>query len=102
MVNVYDNGELIATVKYNSNLDVWNGSNFQNGGTGLHLGLTRLEDGRCVLIHGSDWQGDTDWAELISDKRAYELIMEYDASMLEWDKFKDLNKFEETLVKEWE
>lgn len=103
MVNVYDeNGELIATVKYNHNLDVWNGSNYQNGGTGRHLGLTKLEDGTYILIHGSDWAGDIDWAEIISDKKAYELIMKYDKDMLEWKAFEELKKFQEKLLKEVE
>lgn len=102
MVNVYQDGELIATVKYNSNLDVWDGSNYQNGGTGMHLGITKLEDGSYVLIHGSDWQGDTDWAEIIGEKTAYELIMKYDSSMLEWKAFEDLKKFQDELLKEVE
>ncbi len=103
MVNVYnDNGDLIATVKYNSNLDNWNGSNWQNGGTGHHLGITKLSDGTFVLIHGSDWQGDRDWAETIPPKKAYELIMKYDESMLEWKAFKELKRFEENLLQEVE
>ena len=61
MVNVYENGEIIADVDYNTNLDVWNGQNWQSGGTGKHRGLTRLEDGRFVLIYGSDWQGVEDY-----------------------------------------
>ena len=101
MVNVYENGELVAVVKYNQNLDIWNGSNYQNGGTGRHLGITRLADGRYVLIYGSDWQGDRDYAEIINDRTAYENIMKYDSGMLELDKFKDLKKFEDNLIKEW-
>lgn len=102
MVNVYDDGELIATVKYNQNLDVWNGSNYQNGGTGLHLGITKLEDGKYVLIHGSDWEGDSDWAEIIGDKKAYELIIKYNSDMLEWKAFQELKKFKEELIQEVE
>ncbi len=101
MVNVYENGELIATVKYTSNLDVWNGSNWQNGGTGRHLGITRLSDGRFVLVYGSDWQGDMDYAKIVNDRTAYENIMEYDPRLLEEDKFVDLKNFKENLIKEW-
>lgn len=100
MVNVYDNEELIATVKYNQNLDVWNGSNWQNGGTGRHLGITKLENGKYVLIHGSDWQGNMDWAEIISNKKAYELIMKFNESLLDIEAFKDLREFKNKLVKE--
>ena len=101
MVNVYENGELIATVKYNSNLDEWNGSNWQNGGTGMHLGITRLADGRFVLVKGSDWVGDTDTARIVSDRTAYDKIMKHNPSLLDDDKFKDLKKFKENLIKEW-
>lgn len=103
MVNVYnDKGELIATVKYNNNLDVWNGSKYQNGGTGRHLGITKLENGTYVLIHGSDWQSELDYAEVITPKKAYELIMKYDSDMLEWKAFKELKRFKEELLKEVE
>ena len=103
MVNVYNKqGELIATVKYNNNLDVWNGSNWQNGGNGRHLGLTKLEDGTYVLIHGTDWQSERDYAEVITSKKAYEYIMEYDPSMLEWKAFKELKRFDEELLQEIE
>lgn len=103
MVNVYnDDGELIATVKYNNNLDVWNGSNYQNGGTGRHLGITKLSDGTYVLIHGSDWQSELDYAEVITPKKAYEVIMKYDESMLEWKAFAELKRFNEELLQEVE
>ena len=80
MVNIYnDDGKVIGTVKYNQNLDVWNGRNWQNGGTGLHLGLTKVSNGSFVLIHGSDWQGSKDWAEIISDEHAFQLIMKFNS-----------------------
>ena len=100
MINVYRNGELIGTVSYNSNLDVWNGSNWQNGGTGRHLGITRLSDGTCVLIDGSDWVGDTDTARVISNKKAFELIMKFNSDLLELDAFKDLKEIGDGLLKE--
>ena len=103
MVNVYnDNGEFIATVKVNNNLDVWDGSNYQNGGAGRHLGITKLEDGTYVLIYSSDWQSERDYAEVITPKKAYELIMKYDDTMLEWKAFTELKSFQEELIKEVE
>lgn len=103
MVNVYNkDNEIIAVVKYNHNLDIWDGRNFQNGGTGHHLGITKLEDGTYVLIHGSDWAGDTDWTEIISEKEAYEIIMKYDETMLEWKAFEELKKFKTQLLQEVE
>lgn len=75
MVNVYQNGEVIAVVEYTQNLDIWNGSNFQSGGIGQHEGLAQLENGQFVLIHGSDWEGVRDWAELISAETAFQKIL---------------------------
>lgn len=99
MVNVYENGEIIADVDYNSNLDVWNGQNWQSGGTGKHRGLTRLEDGRFVLIYGSDWQGVEDYAEVITSEEALqEILKSRDLDML--DEFDLREMYEQKLVKE--
>lgn len=100
MVNVYDEGgEIIADVNYINNLDVWNGQNWQSGGTGKHRGLTQLEDGRFVLIFGSDWQGVEDYAELISKDRALQEILKCrDLDLL--DEFDLRELYEQKLVKE--
>ena len=99
MVNVYKNGEIIADVNYNNNLDVWNGRNWQSGGTGSHRGLTRLEDGRYVLIFGSDWQGVEDYAEVISSEKALqEILKSGDLDLL--DEFDLREMYEQKLVKE--
>lgn len=51
-VNVYDEEEnVIGRVRYNNNLDYWDGSNWTCGGLGKHKGLTKLRDGRYVLIY---------------------------------------------------
>ena len=65
-VNVYVDGEVIARVRYNSNLDRWDGNNWDCGTAGRHRGLTKLKDGSYVLIHGSDFQGTNDWGEIIT------------------------------------
>ena len=78
-VPVYDEcGNVVARVEYNQNLDYWNGSNWTCGSTGHHRGLTKLKDGRFVLIHGTQWQGERDYADIISERRAIELILESD------------------------
>lgn len=93
-VKVYDGENVIGFVEYNDNLDVWNGRNYQNGGTGHHLGITKISDGRFVLIYGTDWQGGKDYAEVVSDEKAFHEIMEADRyDLLEEDKFKELKKF---------
>lgn len=100
MVNVYDeNGEIIANVDYNNNLDVWNGQNWQSGGTGKHRGLTQLEDGHFVLIFGSDWQGVESYAEIISKETALqEILKSGDLDLL--DEFDLRELYEQKLVKE--
>ena len=104
MVNIYKDHEIIAVVKYNNNLDVWNGSNWQNGGTGRHLGISAImnKDGekRFVLIHGSDWEGQSDYGEIISDEHAFQKIMRYNPELLDEDKFESLKRFKKNLYKE--
>jgi hypothetical protein len=105
MVNVYDeNGRVIAMVEANNNLDWWDGSNWTCGSTGRHKGLTRLADGRYVLIHTTQWQGERDYAEIISEKQALQEILEADAvELLEEPKFAELKKlWEESKIKEME
>lgn len=105
MVNVYDeNGRVIAMVEANNNLDWWDGSNWTCGSTGRHKGLTRLSDGRYVLIHTTQWQGERDYAEIISEKQALQEILEADAvELLEEPKFAELKKlWEKSKIKEME
>ncbi|MCL4408693.1 MAG: hypothetical protein M1521_08675 [Thermotogae bacterium] len=81
-VPVYDkNGELVARVKYNSNLDRWNGHDMCVG-LGLHAGFTRLKDGRNVIIHGSQWEGDRDYAEVVTDEEALGYIVRSENEIL--------------------
>jgi len=76
MINVYDkDNKIVARVKENRNLDYWDGHNMTNGGTGLHKGITKLKDGRFVLIHTSQWIGDKDYGEIITKEQAIEEIL---------------------------
>ena len=96
-VNVYEDGRVIARVEYNSNLDFWDGKNWTCGSTGRHLGLTRLrKSGQYVLIHGTDFQGEQDRAEIVTDEEAYRAIISSGNIEL-LDKFPDLRRFEEDL-----
>ncbi len=93
-VNVYEDGRVIARVEYNSNLDFWDGKNWTCGSMGRHLGLTRLrKSGQYVLIHGTDFQGEQDRAEIVTDEEAYRAIISSgNIELLE--KFPDLQRFE--------
>lgn len=70
-VPVYEDEKIIARVEYNTNLDFWDGRNYTCGQTGRHLGCTKLKSGKYVLIHGTQWQGERDHAEVVT---AAELI----------------------------
>jgi hypothetical protein len=86
--------EIVGQVTYNSNLDHWDGHNWSNGGTGTHLGITRLKkSGKMVLIHGTQWQGCKDWAEVVSDEQALQAILDNDPSELDnWPHLKALKE----------
>jgi hypothetical protein len=89
-------GNLVAVVKYNNDLDFWDGRNFSCGSTGRHLGITKLKDGRYVLIHGTDWQGERDYAEVVTDEEALNAIISTGhTKLLEKKKFKPLKKLYE-------
>lgn len=69
MVVLYDEeGEVIGDVKYNNVLDMWDGDNYVNGGTGKHKGFGQLKDGRFYMIYGTQWQGQNSYAELTEAK----------------------------------
>ena len=92
-VNVLQNGDVIARVRYNQNLDYWDGRNWTSGGVGRHKGLTKLRDGRYVLIHGTNWQGEKDWAEIISAEQALQEILKAQRlELLDTKKFAELKK----------
>lgn len=100
-VNVYNDNEctsdIIARVRYNSNLDYWDGRNHSNGGTGMHKGLTKLKDGRYVLIIGSQWQGSRDYGYIISAPKAIqEILRSGNSDLLKLKKFKDLKELYES------
>ena len=99
-VNVYENqhglflnGNVIARVRYNTHLDYWDGRNWQNGGVGRHKGITKLKDGRYVIIIGTDWQGERDYAYVVdADEALQEILKSQNLDLLETKKFKELKK----------
>lgn len=102
MVNVYDGYNIIAKVKYNSLLDIRDGGNYYNGGLGHHLGITKLRKlDKYVLIHGSDWQGERPYAEVVSDYRALQEILKADKEeLLDEPKFSRLKDLSEKILDE--
>mgnify|MGYP001210273281 FL=1 len=108
-VNVYKNqydlgGDVIARVRYNQNLDYWDGRNWQNGGMGRHKGITKLKDGRYVIIIGSNWQGERDYAYTVDAHEALqEILKAQQLELLDTKKFVELKKlYEEKYLLELE
>lgn len=105
-VNVYEGPEyrerVVARVRYNDNLDYWDGSNWTNGGVGMHKGITKLRDGRYVIIIGSQWQGSKDYGYIVTPEEALqEILQSGNEDLLETEKYAELKKLrEESLVEE--
>ena len=93
-VNVYDDcGDVVARVRYNQDLDFWDGRNYTCGSTGRHKGLTKLKDGRYVLIHGTQWQGEKDSAEIITTEEALqEILKSGNTELLDTKKYAELKE----------
>jgi len=93
-VNVFDDeGNVIGRVRYNADLDFWDGRNWTSGSTGMHQGITKLKDGRYVLITGTQWQGEKDSAAVVTPEEALQAILKSGhAELLDTKKFKDLKK----------
>lgn len=95
-VNVYkslDSSQVVSRVRYNQDLDYWNGSNWQNGGTGMHKGITRLKDGNYVIIYGTQWQGERDYALIVSPQEALqEILRSQNLQLLDMKKYAPLKE----------
>ena len=107
-INVYEGEEfreqVIARVRYNQDLDYWDGNNMTNGGTGMHKGITKLKDGRYVIIIGSQWQGSKDYAYVVSPEEALqEILKSGNSQLLDTKKFRELKELhDESLIEEEE
>jgi len=100
MIPVFDEeGDVVAEVEYNSNLDYWDGNNHTCGSTGRHKGLTQLKSGEYVLIHGSQWQGERNHAEIISAEQAVREIIRAECTEL-FDDFPELAELRKTVIKQ--
>ena len=94
------NDEIVARVHYNDCLDYWDGHNNTSGSPGRHIGITRLADGQYVLIHGTQWQGEHDTAEIVTENEALqEILRTGNGDMLNKPKWADLKIFMEKTIK---
>lgn len=102
LLDVIDNGRIIALVEYNDNLDFFDGNEWSCGQYGRHKGLTRLEDGRYVLIQFSDMLDERDHADIISPEQALqEILKSGNFDLLEQPIFEDLKTLYDSTIEEW-
>mgnify|MGYP000885569042 CR=1 FL=1 len=107
LVNVYGDEyheEVVARVRYNDKLDFWDGRNFTCGSVGRHKGITKLKDGRYVIIYGTQWQGERDYAEIVTDEEALqEILRSRNTELLSSEKFSSLKElYDKQMVSEEE
>lgn len=95
-IPVYDGEEIVGEVEYNSNLDYWDGNNYTCGATGRHKGLEKFGD-NYALIHGTQWQGEKETAELITPEQAVQEILRSGNTELFDGVFKELRAIREGL-----
>lgn len=89
----------IGYVKYNDLLDYEQDGNMRNGGPGRHLGLTMRRDGTPVLIYGTQWQGEEDYAEEVTLNKAMAKVLEADRiELLEGRRFAAIRRRIECLI----
>lgn len=98
-INVFEDEfqlNVVARVQYNAALDYWDGRNWTNGGVGRHLGITKLKDGRYVLIYGTQWQGEKNYGMIVSPEEALnEIVKSHNTELLELKRFKNLKTLAE-------
>lgn len=102
-INVYEGEALrprvVARVRYNSKLDYWDGKSWSNGGAGMHKGITRLEDGRYVILVGSQWQGVRTYGHIVSPIEALmEITSSGNEALLNTAKFQELKELQKSCL----
>ena len=108
MINVYASEReifnsyyLVSRVKPNRLLDFFDGQNYTDGRPGCHKGITKLQDGKYVIIETSQWPGAKDYAYVVSDKEALrEILKSGNEELLELKRFRKLKELSENLLKE--
>jgi hypothetical protein len=100
-INVFEDefhSKVVARVKYNADLDYWDGRNWTNGGVGRHLGITKLKDGSYVLIYGTQWQGEKDYGVIVPPEEALnEILKSNNTELLNQKRFEDLKALSEEM-----
>lgn len=82
-VRLFDDEMAIGTVEYTSNLDHWDGSNHTCGSVGRHMGIGKLKNGEFYVCHGTQWQGERDTANVITEDEAKSLALQHNPDIYE-------------------
>ncbi len=102
-VVVWQGDQVVGRVRYNNILDHWNGSEWSVGSVGHHMGITKLANGKYVLIYGTQWEYEKDWAEVVTDTAALQAILQANkVELLARKKFKRLAAMYKDLEQEEE
>lgn len=101
LINVYDNDKVIGQVWYQTNLDNYIDGHWSCGQYRRHKGLTRLEDGRYVLIYGNDFVGERNYAIIISPEEAAKEIIDSEHFELFEDRFSELKELAKEIYGNW-
>ena len=86
-IRLFNKSKVVGLVEYTDNLDHWDGRNMTCGSSGRHLGIGRLINGGFYLCHGTQWQGERDYAEVIDETKARDVILEHNPDL--WPEFFD-------------
>jgi len=85
-VRCYESSNLekvVGLVPYVSNLDHWDGHNWNCGQRGRHLGVGRTKKGKYYLCHGTQWEGERDYAKIVTKSEAQEAVLEHNPDIWE-------------------
>ena len=83
-VKCYNGNEVIGMVDCVYNLDYWDGSTHTPEIAGRHLGIGKTKDGRFFyLVHGAQWQGEKDYAELVGEEEAKQEVLRHNPDIYE-------------------
>jgi len=75
-VPLYDaNDRCIGRVPYTTNLDQWDGHNYTDGSCGCHLGIGKTRAGQYYFVHGSQWEGTRDTANICTEDEARSAVI---------------------------
>jgi len=83
LVRCFEDGKVVGMVPYTDNLNYWDGHNWTCGSTGRHLGIGKTKDGRFYICYGTQWEGERDYAEIVSGQEAKELVLRHNPKIYE-------------------